>query len=290
MADSQQTDYDSRPETVEHIRTVRRFVWAVAADLMRRGRVHDASKLVEPEKACFDEFSPKLRDSTYGSDEYKEFLAAMGEGLTHHYEVNDHHPEHFQPREEHLVEVHIETAYHPKGDEYIVATAMCSACEWTARGDEADTRDAAAVHASDHFHLSGIHAMNIMQLAEMLCDWIAATQRHDDDKDIHDSIEQNASRFGYGEEIEELLHTSADAILEISRTHTQEPPNRKFRNNDVVEVDGRRGVVMHGAFHEPTDLYPIGYWQYAISEDGTQVKAFPDNPFEEDRLCTVHHD
>ena len=34
--------------------------------------------------------------STYGSDEYKQFLVGMGEGLNHHYANNDHHPEHWQ--------------------------------------------------------------------------------------------------------------------------------------------------------------------------------------------------
>jgi hypothetical protein len=45
--------------------------------------------------SVFDEYTPLLRDSTYGSDEYKRFLAGMGEGLRHHYAANDHHPEHF---------------------------------------------------------------------------------------------------------------------------------------------------------------------------------------------------
>jgi hypothetical protein len=57
---------------------------------------HDESKLQEPEKSMFDEFTPKLRDSTYGSDEYKGFLAQMGEALQHHYANNRHHPEHFE--------------------------------------------------------------------------------------------------------------------------------------------------------------------------------------------------
>ena len=57
--------------------------------------MHDASKLKDPELSVFDEYTPKLKGSTYGSDEYKGFLEGMGVGLKHHYEVNDHHPEHF---------------------------------------------------------------------------------------------------------------------------------------------------------------------------------------------------
>jgi hypothetical protein len=87
--------YDSRADTLVHIAQVREFMRQVHTDLVQRAFDHDRSKLVEPEKSVFDEFTPKLRDSTYGSDEYKTFLAGMGEGLRHHYEVNDHHPEHF---------------------------------------------------------------------------------------------------------------------------------------------------------------------------------------------------
>jgi hypothetical protein len=86
--------YDSRPDTYEHIAEVRARLLDVAKDLIDRAHRHDASKLVEPELSTFDEFTPKLRDSTYGSDEYKSFLAGMGEGLKHHYASNDHHPEH----------------------------------------------------------------------------------------------------------------------------------------------------------------------------------------------------
>jgi hypothetical protein len=86
--------YDSRPDTREHIETVRRLLGEAVGNLQYRRRVHDQSKLEEPELSVFNEYTPKLRDSTYGSDEYKQFLAEMGEGLRHHYAVNDHHPEH----------------------------------------------------------------------------------------------------------------------------------------------------------------------------------------------------
>jgi len=60
-----------------------------------RARSHDASKLEAPEKEMYDEFTPRLRALTYGSDEYKECLKEMGAALKHHYENNSHHPEHF---------------------------------------------------------------------------------------------------------------------------------------------------------------------------------------------------
>jgi len=89
------SDYDSRPTTRDHIRRVRELLAEVEADLWARACVHDASKLNEPELSIFDEFSPKLRDTTYGSEEYKSYLTAMGEGLAHHYKANRHHPEHW---------------------------------------------------------------------------------------------------------------------------------------------------------------------------------------------------
>lgn len=86
---------DSRPATREHIRQVRWLMVAIVDDLLKRSTAHDASKLEEPELSVFNEYTPLLRDSTYGSPEYKDFLKGMGAGLAHHYEVNDHHPEHF---------------------------------------------------------------------------------------------------------------------------------------------------------------------------------------------------
>jgi hypothetical protein len=139
----------------------------------------------------------------------------MGPGLDHHYAENDHHPEHFPPGPVHETNVGTEPAFHPSGDEYTVASAFCSGCEWSARGEEDDVRDEAASHERENYDPGGIHSMNLMQITEMLCDWIAATRRHSPPHDIHESIEQQASRFGYGEEIERMLHLSADAILAL---------------------------------------------------------------------------
>jgi hypothetical protein len=154
MRDARMTEhlYDSRLDTYEHIGEVRQRLLAVAHDLIDRASRHDASKLVEPELSVFDEYTPKLRNSTYGSDEYKSFLEGMGEGLQHHYAVNDHHPEH---------------------------------------------------------HASGVADMDLVQVIEMLVDWKAATLRHADG-DLRRSIEQNANRFGYGDEFQRLLLNTAE--------------------------------------------------------------------------------
>jgi len=140
--------YDSRPDTYEHIHTVQSILGRVIADLLRRSHEHDRSKLESPEREVFDEFTPKLRASTYGSDEYKGYLRAMQAGLAHHYACNDHHPEYYD---------------------------------------------------------GGIKCMSLVDLIEMLCDWLAATQRHADG-DIRKSIEINQKRFGYSDELKNILY------------------------------------------------------------------------------------
>ena len=87
--------YDSRPRTIEHIEAVRSLADLFIRKLRRRADEHDASKLEDPELSMFNEYTPRLRELTYGSEEYKQCLREMGEALQHHYERNRHHPEHF---------------------------------------------------------------------------------------------------------------------------------------------------------------------------------------------------
>lgn len=95
LVESKPPPYDSRPDTYKHIQTVQGFVQLAIRNLLERSHVHDQSKLVDPELEVFNVFTPKLANSTYGSDEYKSFLAAMKPGLDHHYAANSHHPEHY---------------------------------------------------------------------------------------------------------------------------------------------------------------------------------------------------
>jgi len=87
--------YDSRNETVKHIKRVERLLADVRLQLHDRGIHHDESKLGKDEKPTFDCMTEKLRTLTYGSDEYKAALAQMQTALDHHYRNNRHHPEHF---------------------------------------------------------------------------------------------------------------------------------------------------------------------------------------------------
>lgn len=139
--------YDSREDTKQHIQQVRVFTKKIAEAIIDRGDYHDQSKLHSPEKEIFDEYTPKLAETTYGSEEYKTYLEEMKVALNHHYSKNRHHPEH---------------------------------------------------------HPNGIHDMNLVDLIEMLCDWKAATMRHNDG-DIMKSIELNQERFGYDDGIKQLM-------------------------------------------------------------------------------------
>lgn len=143
--------YDSRPDTEAHIRRVSSLMADIALHIAMRGVRHDASKLVDPELATFDEYTPKLKASTYGTDEYKSFLVGMGEGLAHHYAENRHHPEHFD---------------------------------------------------------NGIDGMTLIDLVEMLVDWKAATERHDDG-DLSRSLTIQQERFAISPQLSSILRNTA---------------------------------------------------------------------------------
>ncbi len=88
--------YDSRSNTITHIASVQYQLGQIIEDLLNRRDAHDASKLQEPEKSGYDQWTPKLGAVAYGSEEYQAALVAMKPFLDHHYQNNDHHPEHFE--------------------------------------------------------------------------------------------------------------------------------------------------------------------------------------------------
>lgn len=89
-------EYDSKQDTLDHIARVDELLRTFSTAFIMRGRIHDDSKLGPIEKPLFDEFTPKLKDLTYGSDEYTQCLKDLKPALTHHYANNSHHPEHFK--------------------------------------------------------------------------------------------------------------------------------------------------------------------------------------------------
>ena len=83
-------------ETLNHIRTVVYYLSKIQIELSKRIVFHDDTKLRNPELDSFVEFTPKLKNTTYGSEEYKGFLEEMKPALDHHYSKHRHHPEHFE--------------------------------------------------------------------------------------------------------------------------------------------------------------------------------------------------
>lgn len=70
-------------------------------------------------------------------------------------------------------------------------------------------------HHPEHFE-EGIHGMNLLDLIELVCDWIAASGRKGDDPRPY--IRGAArERFGYGDEIERLLLNTVDLLLPESQ-------------------------------------------------------------------------
>lgn len=87
--------YDSTSDTLKHSLRVGALMGDPIKELIDRSVRHDLSKTEDPELKIFNEYTPKLKTTTYGSPEYKAHLAGMAEALAHHYANNRHHPEHF---------------------------------------------------------------------------------------------------------------------------------------------------------------------------------------------------
>ncbi len=87
--------YDSTEDTLQHIYMVQILLRQIAQQLNERGKVHDKSKLEEPEKSEFDRLTPILKDLKYGSPEYQDSLNELQIALDHHYKHNSHHPQHY---------------------------------------------------------------------------------------------------------------------------------------------------------------------------------------------------
>lgn len=185
--------YDSTNDTFKHIENVRELISKLSKELNKRALEHDASKLYSPEKEIFDKFTPLLKDTTYGSDEYTGYLKEMGVALEHHYLENRHHPEHFKDNKEYY----------------------CSGCGLVFNKHQiANDFELAEAHLHCEY-LSGspkpsilsrytIKSMDLIDLIEMISDWKAATMRHDDG-DILKSLEINQKRFGYSDELKQIL-------------------------------------------------------------------------------------
>lgn len=62
-------------------------------------------------------------------------------------------------------------------------------------------------HHPEHFGDDGICGMNLFDLAEMVVDWIAASERHKDGN-INNSVKVSRKRFGFGDELEKIIRNT----------------------------------------------------------------------------------
>ena len=151
------TEAECKIETFKHIERVRYYLRIITDKLTSRGIFHDKTKLESPEVELFTEFTPRLAELKYGSEEYKESLAGLKPALDHHYAHSRHHPEHFS---------------------------------------------------------KGIADMNLVDIMEMLCDWKAAGERQRDGN-LLKSIELNAQRFGYDDQLKQIFINTAKMLDEV---------------------------------------------------------------------------
>lgn len=149
-------NYDSTNDTLKHIYRVREYLELIINELQERRIDHDRTKLEYPELPIFNTYTPKLKGSTYSSDEYIQYLKEMKVALDHHYKHNKHHPEYFD---------------------------------------------------------DGINDMTLIDLIEMLCDWIAASERHDNGDPIK-SVDINQHRFKYNDQLNKIFKNTINFLKE----------------------------------------------------------------------------
>lgn len=192
--------YDSATETLKHIRKVQANLGRMARLLIERGEVHDDSKLGPDEKPLFDKMTPLLSGVTYGSDEYRAMLAELRPALDHHNAANSHHPEHYKLWKC----VHCKGVFQekdaPASDGYESKPRFCPAC----------THGAAIFEFTLEPHVS-VDGFDLLDLVEMLCDWKAATERHNDG-DIMRSIEINEKRFNLSPQVASILRNTVERL------------------------------------------------------------------------------
>jgi Family of unknown function (DUF5662) len=210
-----QEELATNAATWDHINLVMKLLASAQMELMRRQFTHDRSKLVPPEVSTFTEFTPKLKGSTYGSEEYKQFLEGMKPALAHHYSHNRHHPEFFPKSPE--------DARYKKIRDWITSSFDELSLSRKIKGAETQS----ALYADDLINVlenqsrSSVNNMNLFDLLEMLLDWYAATKRHDDG-DIQKSLEINKERFGISDQLANILANTVPWIRdEFAELKTQ---------------------------------------------------------------------
>ncbi len=197
---STETKYDSREDTLAHIKRVGELIAVATDNLAVRAADHDLSKLGEPEKSTFDVCTLKLKAMAYGSEEYKAALAELKPALDHHYAANSHHPEHFAKRETTATGRMLRSA----ADE-MESTAK-DAIGSAGQGEINALLDFAKFNRETADQLeSSVNGMTLFDVIEMLMDWKAATERMKGGGDIRRSLEINTERFKLSPQLAGIL-------------------------------------------------------------------------------------
>lgn len=166
--------YDCTQEVNEHIALVQKWMEDFRYILAGRAKVHDQSKLRSPEKEMFDEFTWKLKNTKFGSDEYNQQLVNMGAALKHHYELNSHHPEHYG-----YMECNGCFERYPK--DYDERCTVCGYSQMQFRGD--------------------VSKMTLYEVVEMVCDWMAAAEK----KDVPVDLDYLQKRFDISPQLRSII-------------------------------------------------------------------------------------
>lgn len=187
-------------------------------DIMDRAYRHDESKLHEPEKERFDYVGTHqhLSKHTYGSDEYKKSLEYLGPALDHHYQENDHHPQHFPNGISgmnlmQLVEMwldwlaackrnkngNIYQSLEVNKDRFKISDQLYNVLLNQADVVESDKR--------------GDGSTNLFGLVEMWLDYVAANSR-DESKSIHSIVESDIDRTLLSEQLYNIICNTANTL------------------------------------------------------------------------------
>lgn len=143
---------DFLQDLVDHKQRVAKYLLFIANALAERAAIHDNSKFTEEEFKTYEAAFSEFKTCAYGTEEYREVVEKIKPAIKHHYQANDHHPEHFQ---------------------------------------------------------NGINDMDLVQIVEMVCDWMAASERSQ--TDIFKGLEINQERFGIDSQLMGVIsHTIAE--------------------------------------------------------------------------------
>lgn len=193
MSEKIESNYDSLEDTMAHIETVREYIEQVKTNLTIRGVAHDASSLVEPEKSFYDKYRPLLSSLEYNSPAYLAALEEFKPAIQHHYDNNSHHPEHFK---------HFE----------------CGAC-FKHFSEEPENSHCDRCGYSVFEQYTGVNGMSLLDVLEMLIDWLAAIARKGTDEDVLDNFDRTRKRFKISPQLADIIKNT---FIEMGWTNQAE--------------------------------------------------------------------